>query len=342
MRVPVHAAVFETVASTKFLKCSHLRSLVNGVLRQFLLRKEEIASSGRKNYEDYLHPYWLLRRIKVAWPGCWRDIVRANNEPPPMWIRVNSRYNSREAWIKGLASGVSITKSSSSDENKYALLIDPPIPVEKLHGFEKGWASVQDLSAQRCAILLDPQNNERILDLCAAPGGKTFHILELAPSAEVVAVDINLKRLLSMKKDAKRLNLKIQMKHGDGLTPQKWCTGTFDRILLDAPCSATGVIRRHPDIKWLRRDRDIEKLASVQYSLLEAIWPYLNPGGVILYVTCSILPEENFKQIKKFLSFHKDASAECLRGNNEIGWQTLPSINGGDGFFYAKLIRSQN
>ena len=209
--------------------------------------------------------------------------------------------------------------------------------MTRLPGFEDGWSTVQDVSAQGCAELLSPINGENILDLCAAPGGKTTHILELAPKAHVLAVDIDDARLKRVKENLQRLKQHATVIQGDGTKPEEWAKDQlFDRILLDAPCSATGVIRRHPDIKWLRRDSDIQELSQLQAQILEAVWSYLKPGGTLVYATCSIMPEENSQQIKHFLSKHVDAR---INDGTELGLQILPSATGGDGFFYARLLK---
>lgn len=201
--------------------------------------------------------------------------------------------------------------------------------------------TVQDLSAQRCAQYLAPQDNEDILDLCAAPGGKTTHILEIAPDARVLAVDVDEQRLSRVTENLARLQMQAEVKQGDGRTPADWCgERQFDRILLDAPCSATGVIRRHPDIKWLRRDSDIDELATLQAQILDAVWPHLKAGGTLVYATCSVLPQENHLQIAAFLQRHPEAQPVSLPGGDINGLQVFPQQDGGDGFFYAKLIKT--
>ena len=221
-----------------------------------------------------------------------------------------------------------------------AVRLASPAPVHALPGFDEGWVTVQDASAQGCMTFLDPKNGEQILDLCAAPGGKTTHILEVAPQASVMAVDVDEQRLSRVYDNLKRLGMKAQVKQGDGRKPAEWCGETqFDRILLDAPCSATGVIRRHPDIKWLRRDRDIKELAQLQSDILDAIWPHLKPGGTLVYATCSVLPEENSQQIAAFLKRTPDATLRDTGTPENPGQQNLPGAEEGDGFFYAKLIK---
>ncbi|OQP36289.1 16S rRNA (cytosine(967)-C(5))-methyltransferase RsmB [Pantoea latae] len=338
-RVPAHAALAETVAGAEVLKRANLKGLLNGVLRQFQRQQAELIAEVDQGTQRYLHPGWLLQRLQQAWPQQWQQIVEANNQRPPMWLRVNRQHHSRDGWLALLAeSGKAAVADDTAPD---ALRLESPAPVGQLPGFADGWVTVQDLSAQRCALLLAPENGEQILDLCAAPGGKTTHILEMAPEAQVMAVDVDAQRLTRVKENLQRLNMQADVKQGDGRTPQAWCGDRqFDRILLDAPCSATGVIRRHPDIKWLRRDRDIAELAALQRDILEAIWPHLKPGGTLLYATCSVLPEENDAQIAAFLTRHSDARADVLPGGKTSGLQCFPTAEGGDGFFYAKLVKA--
>ncbi|HAK35001.1 MAG TPA: 16S rRNA (cytosine(967)-C(5))-methyltransferase [Pantoea sp.] len=338
-RVPAHAALAETVAGAEVLKRANLKGLINGVLRQFQRQQAELIAEVDHAPQRYLHPGWLLQRLQKAWPDNWQRIVDANNQRPPMWLRVNRQHHSRDSWLALLTESgkAAVADETASD----ALRLEAPAPVGHLPGFADGWVTVQDLSAQRCALLLAPEDDEQILDLCAAPGGKTTHILEIAPKAQVMAVDVDAQRLTRVKENLQRLNMQAEVKQGDGRTPAAWCgERQFDRILLDAPCSATGVIRRHPDIKWLRRDRDIAELASLQREILDAIWPHLKPGGTLLYATCSVLPDENEAQIDAFLSRHADARAEALPYGKISGLQVFPTIDGGDGFFYAKLIKA--
>ena len=255
-----------------------------------------------------------------------------------MWLRVNRNHHTRDAWLALLEeAGMS---GFTHDAYPDAVRLASPAPVHALPGFEEGWVTVQDASAQGCMTWLEPKNGEQILDLCAAPGGKTTHILEVAPQASVMAVDVDEQRLSRVYDNLKRLGMKAQVKQGDGRKPAEWCgEAQFDRILLDAPCSATGVIRRHPDIKWLRRDRDISELAQLQSDILDAIWPHLKPGGTLVYATCSVLPEENSQQIAAFLKRTPDAALHDTGTPECPGQQNLPGAEEGDGFFYAKLIK---
>ncbi|PSH22688.1 16S rRNA (cytosine(967)-C(5))-methyltransferase [Yersinia pseudotuberculosis] len=337
-RIPPHAALAETVEGATVLKRPQLKGLINGVLRQFQRQQVELLERAVNNDSHYLHPSWLLARIKQAYPAQWQQILDANNQRPPMWLRVNRLHHSRSEYLELL------TQADINAEPhpiyRDAVRLITPCAVNHLPGFELGWVTVQDASAQGCVDLLDPQNGEQILDLCAAPGGKTTHILEAAPKAHVLAVDIDEQRLSRVKENLQRLQLQAVVRVGDGRTPDTWCGDQqFDRILLDAPCSATGVIRRHPDIKWLRRDRDISELAQLQSEIIEAIWPKLKHGGVLVYATCSILPEENQQQIAAFLQRHSEALLTETGTTAAPGKQNLPHPEDGDGFFYAKIIK---
>ncbi|MEY8773353.1 16S rRNA (cytosine(967)-C(5))-methyltransferase RsmB [Erwinia sp. ACCC 02193] len=337
-RIPAHAALAETVEGAVALKRQQLKGLINGVLRQFQRKQEELTTAMAEGDQQYLHPKWLLARLRNAWPEQWPQIVDANNQRPPMWLRVNRQHHSREAWLTLLQEAGK--NAEPHPVHKDALRLEAPCPVSQLPGFDLGWVTVQDASAQGCVALLDPQNGETILDLCAAPGGKTTHILEAAPEASVLAVDIDAKRLARVSENLQRLNMTAEVKVGDGTAPEQWCGDRqFDRILLDAPCSATGVIRRHPDIKWLRRDRDIPELTAIQQQILDAVWPHLKPGGTLLYATCSVLPEENHLQVAAFLARHTDATLSDTGDEKQPGIQVFPDAQGGDGFYYAKLVK---
>lgn len=337
-RIPPHAALAETVEGAVVLKRPQLKGLINGVLRQFQRQQATLLSEFATHDSRFLHPFWLIKRLRTAYPTQWEAIVEANNQRPPLWLRVNRQHHNRDAWLALLEeSGIQGFAHSAYPD---AVRLETPCSVHALPGFEDGWVTVQDASAQGCIPLLDPQNGEDILDLCAAPGGKTTHILEAAPQANVLAVDIDEQRLTRVYENLKRLGMQATVKQGDGRYPEHWSEGKqFDRILLDAPCSATGVIRRHPDIKWLRRDRDIPELAALQSQILDAIWPLLKPGGTLLYATCSVLPEENTHQVAAFLKRTPGAKLTSTGTPDSPGIQNLPASTEGDGFFYAKLIK---
>lgn len=339
-RIPPHAAVAESVNAAFILKKPQLKGLINGVLRNFQRQYPQLEQQA-VNKECYLlHPQWLVQCVQKQYPCQWQTILDNNNQRPPMWLRVNTQKTTTEEYFQLLSTqGIEATLA---EEVASAIRVNKPIDVNQLPHFDEGWITVQDLSAQRCALYLEPENGEQILDLCAAPGGKTTHILELAPQSELMAVDIDENRLKRVEENLTRLGLHANVKQGDGTTPEKWAEGKiFDRILLDAPCSATGVIRRHPDIKWLRRDSDIADLAQLQAVILDSIWPYLKKGGTLIYATCSIMPEENTAQIQAFLARTPDAQHISITASKEsLGRQMLPSQEGGDGFYYAKLVKN--
>ncbi|WP_455366681.1 16S rRNA (cytosine(967)-C(5))-methyltransferase RsmB [Kaarinaea lacus] len=344
MRVPDHAAVAETVAACVTLKKAWAKNLVNAVLRNYLRRAEQLQPQLQDNaVAEFSHPQWLIDAIKNAWPQHWQTILQANNARPPMVLRVNLSLITRREYMNQLATaGI---RAQAVAYNETGILLEQAVPVDQLPGFFDGLASVQDGAAQMAATLLQLAPQQRVLDVCAAPGGKTAHILESQPQLqELVAVDIDAQRLEKVTENLQRLHLTAAVKLGDGQTPQKWWDGkTFDRILLDAPCSATGVIRRHPDIKQLRKPADIARLVENQQRILDAVWPLLKSGGMILYATCSVIPQENEQQIQNFLRTHSDASVVQLEGTwgmvLEYGRQILPGQDDMDGFYYACLAK---
>ncbi|TLU75863.1 16S rRNA (cytosine(967)-C(5))-methyltransferase RsmB [Mannheimia varigena] len=340
MRVPPHAAVDEVVNATKALKLDSFRALTNGVLRRFLREQDEILAKVDKHWQT-LHPEWLVNKLKKAYPH-WREIVEANNQRPPMWIRVNQQHIKAKDYAVLLGDLVAKNPQNMTACSPHcALLLDKPVGVNQLHNFEQGWATVQDVHAQWSAELLGAENGELILDACAAPGGKTTHILEKAPNAKVIALDIEESRLNRVRENLARLQQTATVICGDASKPEEWLEEgmMFERILLDAPCSATGVIRRHPDIKWLRQENDIAELAELQGKILNSLWNRLKPNGILLYSTCSVLPEENSEQIQRFVQTMPNAKLVEMDFNGEkvLEKQFFPQHNGGDGFFYAKL-----
>ncbi|MBY7813945.1 16S rRNA (cytosine(967)-C(5))-methyltransferase RsmB [Vibrio fluvialis] len=338
MRIPAHAAVGETVEGAQDLKGPRLRGLINAVLRNYQRNQEQLdAQAVSHNAGKYGHPSWLLKLLQNAYPQQWEAIVEANNSKAPMWLRVNHQHHDRDAY-QALLNNENIDSSVHS-QAKDALKLAAPCDVTKLPGFEKGWVSVQDAAAQLSLHYLQPQDGELILDCCAAPGGKTAHILERTQGSEVVAIDCDDTRLKRVHDNLKRLNLSAKVVCGDARYPQEWWQGSqFDRILLDAPCSATGVIRRHPDIKWLRRAEDIAALAELQREILDAMWQQLKPGGTLVYATCSITPQENVLQVKDFLARKSDAQLVGSELDNP-GRQILPGEEDMDGFYYAVLTK---
>ncbi|EMW7172609.1 16S rRNA (cytosine(967)-C(5))-methyltransferase RsmB [Vibrio fluvialis] len=338
MRIPAHAAVGETVEGAQDLKGPRLRGLINAVLRNYQRNQEQLdAQAVSHNAGKYGHPSWLLKLLQNAYPQQWEAIVEANNSKAPMWLRVNHQHHDRDAY-QALLNNENIDSSVHSQAED-ALKLAAPCDVTKLPGFEKGWVSVQDAAAQLSLHYLQPQDGELILDCCAAPGGKTAHILERTQGSEVVAIDCDDTRLKRVHDNLKRLNLSAKVVCGDARYPQEWWQGSqFDRILLDAPCSATGVIRRHPDIKWLRRAEDIAALAELQREILDVMWQQLKPGGTLVYATCSITPQENVLQVKDFLARTSDAQLVGSELDNP-GRQILPGEEDMDGFYYAVLTK---
>ncbi|WP_341502627.1 16S rRNA (cytosine(967)-C(5))-methyltransferase RsmB [Gallaecimonas sp. GXIMD4217] len=340
-RVPEHAAVAETVAAAVKLGQGRMKGLVNGVLRSFQRDADALlAKAGRDAKVASLHPDWLLARLQQAYPEQWQQLVAANNEQAPLWLRVNARHGNAADYLARLAAaGVGARSEQSLPQ---ALVLDEAQDVTALPGFADGHVSVQDGAAQYAAQLLEPRDGERILDACAAPGGKTAHLLESA-DVEVTALDVDPQRLSRVQENLDRLGLNAELVAADAAGRDWWDGRAFDRILLDAPCSATGVIRRHPDIRWLRRDDDIAELAALQARILDNAWSMLKPGGTLLYATCSVLPEENSGQIKAFLARHTDARLAPLKKGDtpeQPGWQLLPGENGMDGFFYARVLKT--
>ncbi len=344
MRIPPHAVVAETVEAVNAIGKSWAKGLVNAVLRNFQRQQETIlAQVDETPAVQCAHPQWLLTMIRESWPDQWPSIVAANNQYPPMVLRVNPAHDTREEYRQRLlAAGMAATEMEHVPS---AIMLAQSVDVERLPGFSAGYVSVQDGAAQLAAWLLALQPGQRVLDACSAPGGKCCHILEQQPQlAEVVAVDADEQRLQSVHENLARLKLHATVVQGDASRPDQWWDGQqFDRILLDAPCSASGVIRRHPDIKQLRRAEDIAALVTLQGEILTAIWPLLAPGGLLLYATCSIFPQENHLQIERFLETHHDAQAQSIMGSwgraMPVGRQILPGDEGMDGFYYAPLLK---
>ncbi|MFO6424688.1 16S rRNA (cytosine(967)-C(5))-methyltransferase RsmB [Motilimonas sp. KMU-193] len=343
-RIPPHAAVADTVNGVKDLKAPALKGLINAVLRNFQRQQDSLLAKVDNNLTlQYCYPSWLVKRLQASYPEQFGAILEAGNERAPMWLRVNRQHHSL-AQYQALLEQAELA-CSGSDISPQALRLHLPVDVTLLPDFASGACSVQDAAAQMAAKLLDAQPNEHILDACAAPGGKTAHILENQPQlASMTAIDFDPKRLQRVQENLDRIGLKAKLINGDASQPDTWWDGQhYDRILLDAPCSATGVIRRHPDIKWLRRDSDIAELAQLQRAILKANWALLKSGGTLLYATCSILSDENEQQIKDFLAENKDAILQPLHQDDtpeKPGWQILPGQQDMDGFYYAKLKKA--
>ncbi|KWU48405.1 MULTISPECIES: 16S rRNA (cytosine(967)-C(5))-methyltransferase RsmB [Pseudomonas] len=343
-RVPAHAAIGETVGCADKLKKPWAKALLNAVLRR--AQRESEALLAELEHDPVVrtaHPRWLQKALKAFWPQQWEAICAANNAHPPMILRVNRRHHSRDAYLQLLTTaGINATPCVYSVDG---IVLEAATDVRSLPGFAEGWISVQDEAAQLAADLLDLAPGQRVLDACCAPGGKTCHILEVEKDlAGVVAVDLEAKRLVRVRENLARLGLNADLIAADGRDTASWWDGKpFQRILLDAPCSATGVIRRHPDIKLTRQPDDIEALAVLQGELLDALWPTLEVGGILLYATCSTLPTENTEVIQAFLARTSGARELDLATAAGIkqphGRQLLAQEGGHDGFYYAKLIK---
>lgn len=335
MRVPAHAAVSETVNAAKDMKKLWARGLVNAVLRAYL--RHPTLDFSNDEEAQFAHPAWWIAKLKKAWPDQYEAILIANNEHPPFSLRAKNR----EASLKALQeAGLNAT---AIIETKQGIIVNPPVPVDQLPGFAEGALSVQDAAAQLAVEFLPLKSGARVLDACAAPGGKLTHILERALGLKaVIAVESDEKRIASIHENLNRLHFHANVLCADIKNINAWWDQTpFDCILLDVPCSASGVVRRHPDIKLLRQASDIQKLAIEQLRILEAAWTTLSEGGVLVYVTCSVFPEENDGIIHQFLQ--KQSNVICneiqlpVGQATQYGWQILPGPSGMDGFYYARL-----
>ncbi len=345
MRIPEYAAVTETVNATEKLNKSWARGFVNAILREYLRSKDRVEREIQNDAEAlYAHPEWWIDAIKKAWPDQWQAILDANNQHPPFSLRVNQQMQTREQYLLTL-----LEKEYAAApilETQSGIILDVPMAAESLPGFSAGHISVQDGAAQLAAEIMDLKPGLRVLDACAAPGGKLTHLLEVEPQlATVVAVEKDKSRIKSITENLHRLNQEAVCLCEDAANVKAWSNGKeFDRILLDAPCSASGVVRRHPDIKLLRMESDIAEFAKEQSRLLNALWPVLAPGGIFLYATCSIFPEENVNVLKQFMNSHSDAVEEPIQAEwgiaCEVGRQILPGMHNMDGFYYARLNKS--
>jgi len=340
-RSAAHAVVDHAVAAAKQMPDSRGgASLVNAVLRNFL-RQQEALLAQIKNDEvaRYSHPQWWIAKLKAQYPQDYAAILNANNGRPPMTLRVNRRQISASDYQKKLADENIAAQPVSGAVNETALLLAQPVLVEKLPGFAAGWVSVQDVGAQCAAPLLDVQDGMRVLDACAAPGGKSAHLLETA-EVDLTALDVDAGRLARVEQNFARLHLEARrVVCGDASQLESWWDGKpFERILADVPCSASGVVRRHPDIKWLRRERDIAQFAARQGEILDTLWQTLAGGGKLLYATCSVFDEENTLRVENFLQQHADARRLplALSDITHTDGQLLPDPQH-DGFYYALL-----
>ncbi len=321
--------------------------MVNAVLRRFTREKEELIASIKDAQVRYSHPRWILEKIKADWPEYWTQILEANNQRPAFWLRVNQIQHSTEQYQKLLADND--IESHFSALTDHALKLTRGIDVRLLPGFADGAVSVQDAGAQLTAALLNVAENAQVLDLCAAPGGKTCHLLEQYNDIDkIFAVELEEQRMRRVSENLQRLKLesRAELIVADAREYKQWWSGDqFDRILIDAPCSASGVIRRHPDIKTLRRESDITPLVKLQAEILASAWQMLAPGGELLYVTCSVFKDENQNQIHGFLSRNNDAAEIKIEASwgkpCEHGQQLMPGEQDADGFYFCRLKKMQ-
>ncbi len=345
MRVPAHAAVCATVDAASLIGKAHGKGLLNACLRRFQRERTQWLAELRADIVATLsHPQWLLTELQRAWPRQWQAIAAANNSHAPLALRVNRLRATRSAYLARLHAAE--VAAAAIEHTDCGVVLQRPVPVAALPGFNEGDVSVQDAGAQLAAPALDLQPGQRVLDACAAPGGKLCHMLERCPElAQVIALDREPARVDLIQQNLARLGLHAATRVADASRPAGWWDGVpFDRVLLDVPCSATGVIRRHPDVKLHRRRRELGALARAQRLLLAGLWPLLRRGGKLLYVTCSVLPEENQQVLRDFLAARAPEAAVLPLALPfaiacDPGSQILPGEGGMDGFFYACLQR---
>jgi 16S rRNA (cytosine967-C5)-methyltransferase len=350
-RTPDYAVINDAVELVRKSGKKWAASLVNAVLRRFLREQAQLSDLKMDEQASYSHPQWLIKRISSDWPDTWQQILQANNQRPAFWLRINQSCSNVSDYQKLLA-GSQLDSETSLLSNS-ALRLSQGTEVKSLPGFDEGMISVQDAGAQLAATLMNINEDDiyQVLDLCAAPGGKTCHLLERYSNiGRLVAVESDAHRMQRVAENLQRLKLNAEMIVADARDYKKWWNGEmFDRILLDAPCTATGVIRRHPDIKTLRRESDIAQLQNLQSGILLAAWQMLKPGGELLYVTCSVLKDENERQIARFISENKNTSADAVEIKIKADWgegcqygrQLMPGEQDADGFYYCRLGKRQ-
>jgi 16S rRNA (cytosine967-C5)-methyltransferase len=335
--MPDHAVIAATVEAARALGRPHQAGMVNAVLRR--AQREGLPPAAQGD----AWPDWLAQRIRADWPRHADAIFEASVEQAPMWLRVHARATSRDGYLARLQeAGIEAAVDADLAD---AIRLDAALPIQQLPGFDDGVVSVQDGAAQRVADALAPKPRARVLDACAAPGGKSAHLAERDPSLRIIALDVDARRVRRMRDTFTRLKLAIEAHTADATQADGWWDDTpFDAILIDAPCSATGIVRRQPDVLLHRRKTDIDALLATQAALLDALWPLLASGGTLLYATCSILREENAAQVEAFLARTPDALLEPLDASfghdTGFGRQRLPGERGMDGFFYARLSKA--
>lgn len=337
-RTPPHAVVAATVGACSLCHCKAMTGLVNAILRNFL-RNGAVLESSDNLAVKYSFPDWLYNTLQQDYKDKVETILDNSNEHAPLWLRVENSKISTLDYLKILDNHEIYAKRSPLIEN--ALRLDEPIGVNKIPRFSQGLVTVQDLSAQLVAPLLELKDSDTVLDACCAPGGKSAHILDICPNVKLTCTDISEDRLKATSQTFKRLGRSPKLLQSDAADGLKEVEGVFDKILADVPCSGTGVIRRHPDIKWLRRQKDIEALNNSQDKILDTLFKRLKVGGILVYTTCSILKSENEIRIQKFLERHPNASLLPfnMKGQKVSLYQNLPGEDGGDGFFYARVTK---
>ncbi len=335
-----HAAVAETVQACKQVNKVWAKKLLNGCLRNYQRNPVDVSDPITLS-----HPKWLQEQLSQAWPNHSLAIMHANNQRPPMCIRVNAMKHSRDDYLQQL--NEHDIQSEKDPHSRDGIILNKPVGVTKLPDFAHGSCSVQDTAAQQAAEFLQLAPKQAVLDACAAPGGKTAHILErLNNDGLVHALDVSEQRCEQLTSTLQRLQLNAGIYTADASTPPSWPVPEdgYDRILIDAPCSGLGVIRRHPDIKHHRKPSDITQLSNIQTALLENLWQHLKPGGLLLYMTCSVLPVENEQQVKRFVESNNNAIVMNIEHpcalSQKYGVQTLPGVHSMDGFYYSLLKKS--
>ncbi|MDH5544305.1 MAG: 16S rRNA (cytosine(967)-C(5))-methyltransferase RsmB [Gammaproteobacteria bacterium] len=343
MRTPSYAAINETVKLVPRKK-SWARGLLNGVLREYLRQQTKLEEKLRLDVEAAsAHPQWLIEYLQRDWGEQWQSIVEANNTQAPMSLRVNRRKQTREEYLQQLSQqGIAAHPCRFAP---FGVVLESAMDVAVLPGFTQGCVSVQDEAAQMAATILKPATGDYIVDTCAAPGGKTAALLEQSDDLRIVALDLKPERLEQVEQTLSRLGLHADCQAMDARELDKHLqANSVDKLLLDVPCSATGVIRRNPDVKYHRQKSDIDELVKTQAQILESAWRVLKPGGVLLYATCSIIRDENDKQLQAFLQQHADARERPIASDwgspVSVGRQILPGENNMDGFFYALLEKT--
>jgi 16S rRNA (cytosine967-C5)-methyltransferase len=329
-----HVVVSQSVEAAGRLRLAMAKGFVNAVLRNYL--RKRAALEGQVMASDvgrYCHPQWWVDRLRTQYPDRWAEALHAGNQHPPMTLRVNARRTT----VAGYLDMLGARQIEAQQVGPVAVRLATPLPIEDIPGFVDGLVSVQDAGAQLAALLLAPASGQRVLDACAAPGGKAAHLLESA-DVDLTALDVDAARLERVRGSLARLGLEANVVHGDATEPAQWSGGrTFQRILLDAPCTASGVARRYPDVKWLRREPDVERFAVLQRRLLTALWQVLEPNGKLLYATCSVFGEENGAVVEWFLGQQPDAARGAAP--EPAGGQLLPDGEH-DGFYYALLEKA--